>query len=335
MFFKKPQILVIGSGAWGTAIANLLAGNKKNKKDKVFLFSNDEATIAQINAKKTNEAFLPNIKLNANIQGVNSIADFIGEIDLIFVVVPSNVVKPVLQAIAKHKTKKNLGFVICTKGLESQTLQPLSTICKEVFPKQNCAILSGPNFAIEVAQKIPTITTIATPNKAFFKVVSEALNNDYFQTEYFSDPVTVQICGTLKNIIAIGCGIIDGFGFGQNAKAALISKGTKEIEILCKALKADININNAAGFGDIFLTCATTKSRNNSLGFAIAKGQKYSQIIADKTKTFEGAIASQSAKKLAKQLKIKLPLCETINKIIFSDLSQKEIKSLILQAILK
>ncbi|MBM3579200.1 MAG: hypothetical protein FJX34_00300, partial [Alphaproteobacteria bacterium] len=207
----------------------------------------------------------------------------------------------------------------------------------KITGKQNYAILSGPNFAAEVAAEVPSITTIAAKNKKLAQGVIDLLNNNHFHALYFKDSRTAEICGVVKNIIAIGCGIVDGLGLGVNAKSALVLKGISEIQLLCKKLKASQDIANAVGFGDIFLTCSSTKSRNNSLGVLVVRGEKL-----EEGKTYEGAAASYRVVALAHRLKVKLDLCEAINQILRARLesftqkfSAEEVRKIISKAILK
>ncbi len=326
---KKEKILVIGAGAWGTAIANLVAKNSYE----VFISANHQKIVDEINQKNSNQIFLPKVSLSDNITAINAFDVEIKKCDLVFIATPSNSVESILRKIASLKIGLNTGFIICSKGLDHQKLKFFSEIFSEILPLNKLAILSGPNFALEVATSSPTITSIASINKVFAQKVIKILNNDYFSAQYSSDPITVEICGVMKNIIAIGCGLIDGLNLGQNAKAGLVNQGIVEILLLCKKMKGKGDLANPAGFGDIFLTCASTKSRNNALGFAIAQKQSYAEIQKESKKTFEGAAAAVSVVKLAKKLKLRLILCETINQILDSKLSEKQIKNLIIKAI--
>lgn len=319
------KVLVIGAGAWGTALANLLAKNSCE----VFLSANDAKIIAEINQKKSNQKFLPNVKLNSRIKAV---ADFGGEInsaDFVFIVTPSSSVVQVFEKISKLKISKNCKFVICSKGVEPKSLMLLSDAFEKITGSKNYAILSGPNFAIEVANEVPTVTTIAAKNKKLGAEVIKILSNNHFRAAYSADPRSAEICGIVKNIIAIGCGIVDGLGLGVNAKAALVMKGISEIQTLCKKFGASIDITNAAGFGDIFLTCSSEKSRNNSLGKLIAAGKK-----PESGKTYEGAASAQAIAAIAKKLKLKLDLCEGVDEILSKKFSASEIKKRIVKIIL-
>jgi glycerol-3-phosphate dehydrogenase (NAD(P)+) len=326
------KISVIGAGAWGTAIANLIAKNSFP----VLLISNDKKIVLEVNKKRSNQVYLPKIKLSSNITASDNLSeDSLKNSDLIFIVTPSKTIDGILEEISNFKLSSKTGFVICSKGLDQNKLKFFSQVFADILPDKKCAILSGPNFALEVAQESPTITTIASKDKKFAQKVIKILQNDYFQAEYSDDVITTEVSAVLKNVLAIGCGIVDGLNLGQNAKAALLNKGVQEILLLCKKLKGSGNLNNAAGFGDIFLTCSTTKSRNNALGYEIAKGRSYKEIDAKAHKTFEGAVSVKLIVKLAKKMKLQLKLCEMMEEILDKEFSTKEIKERITKAILE
>ncbi|MDX2082423.1 MAG: NAD(P)H-dependent glycerol-3-phosphate dehydrogenase [Rickettsiales bacterium] len=324
------KIIVIGAGAWGTSIANLLARNSQQ----VFLNANQQKIIDEINHNNTNNRFLPEVKLDKKITAIIDFTDQIKSADLVFIVTPSANATIIFKKIAALKIKKTCGFVICSKGFEHHSLMLLSDAFEKFTGIKNYAILSGPNFALEVANQEPTITTIASRNKKLAKEIIAVLNNENFQAQYFSDPRTAEICGIIKNIIAIGCGIIDGLKLGENAKAALVMKGINEIQILSKKLKASENLNHAAGFGDIFLTCSSPKSRNYSLGILLAQGKSYQQIAKETGKTYEGEFSAGAISKIAKKLKLQLDLCANINDILSRKHSATQIKTLISKSIL-
>ncbi|MBL6664944.1 MAG: NAD(P)H-dependent glycerol-3-phosphate dehydrogenase [Rickettsiales bacterium] len=323
--------LVIGCGAWGTAIANVLAQNNKE----TYISSIEPDVISEINIKHTNSKYLPKAQLNKNLKAIGNYEDSISDFDLVFIVVPSAVCLEVFQNIKKTTVSDKTSFVICSKGIEQKDLDFLSQSFEKMTNNKNYAVLAGPNFAIEVANKVPTITTIASKDRRIAKKVIDTITTDYFKASYFDDPLNVEICGIIKNIMAIGCGMIDEFNMGVNAKSALLMKGIEEIKILCQKLNASDDISHSAGFGDIFLTCSSTKSRNNTLGHLVAKGKSYEQITKKTNSTFEGYYSAKAITKIAKKLEIKLDLCQKINEILNSKYSKAEIKQQISQIILK
>lgn len=317
------RILVIGAGAWGTALANLMAKNS----NEVFLNANTQQVIDEISHKSSNEKFLPRIKLSPKLFAVSK---FVTDADFVFIVTPSTDSVKVFQEISWTKFKKSCIFVICSKGLCPGTGELLSDAFTRITGNKNFVVLSGPNFALEVANEVPSITTIAASNKKLAMATINLLNNKHFHATYFADPHSVEIFAVVKNVIAIGCGIVDGLDLGVNAKSALVMKGISEIQLLCKKFKASTDVVNAAGFGDIFLTCSSSKSRNNSLGILLAK-EKEPEI----GKTYEGIKSAATVLALSKKLRVKLDLCEGINQILTHKSSAEQIRKIISKAILK
>ena len=222
---KKTKVMVIGSGTWGTSLANHLAVNNCD----VYLNSIEKDVIDEINKKNSNSKYFPNLNLHKNIKaGI----EFENDVDFVFIVIPSIVAKSIFEKISITNFKKNCIFVICSKGFEDKSLSLLSDSFMHITKNKNYVVLSGPNFAIEVAKQMPTITTIASKNKKVAQKVIKILDNSNFKAQYFNDPRTAEICGIVKNILAIGCGIIDGLDLGFNAKSALVAKGINEIQLM-------------------------------------------------------------------------------------------------------
>jgi len=327
------NISVLGSGAWGTSVANLIAKNNYNVK----ILSIIPETTKEINEQNTNNVYLPKIKLSKNLKAHESLAELFENPEMVFVVIPSSVVHQVFENIKKLKGENyEMTFVICTKGIEQKSLKFMSDVIKDSLPKSKIAIFSGPNFAMEVAEEIPSITTIATKDKNLYEEISSVLNCEYFKTYYSDDPLGAQICGVMKNIIAISCGISEGLGWSNNTRAGLITQGLLEIGEMCQVFDGDKEIlNQPAGVGDLVLTCSSIKSRNFSLGYRIGKGEKISDILESKkhNSTFEGQKNANCAIKIGKKYKLNLPLCSAVHKILEDNLTRNEIKKLIQKVI--
>lgn len=319
---NSKKILVIGSGTWGTAIANLIAENDHQ----VYLNSIEDSVINDVNNNHKNSKYFPDVNLSKNLI---ALSDLKTDVDFVFIVVPSNAIHQLFSKISQLNFSKECIFVICSKGFEHKNLDLITDAFEKITKRNNYAVLSGPNFAIEVANKVPSVTSVASFDENIAKNVINILNNKYFKAQFHPDPRTAEICGIVKNILAIGCGIVDGLNLGVNTKSALLVKGVNEIQKLCIAIKANDDLENPAGFGDIFLTCSSTKSRNNSLGLLIAKGLK-----PDPNTTYEGANSAKLIVEFAKKHNLKLDLCEEINKIIGGNYSLNEIKQNIITAIL-
>lgn len=328
------NILVIGSGAWGSAIANLIASNSHN----VFLSTIEEEVVSQINLQHINKTYLPGVNLSKNITATLGFDNVISKADAVFIVTPTascNIVFSQIKDLkSSGKINENIPFIICSKGFEPKSLKLLSQAFKDITNINDIAILSGPNFAIEVAHFMPTITTIACENKNKAQEIMKILDNDNFKTQYSNSPQTAEICGIVKNIIAIGCGMAEKLDLGVNGKSALVMKGIEEIQILCQKYNISDDVNNAAGFGDIFLTCSSSKSRNNSLGALLATGDPYAKIVQETGKTYEGASSAISVAQILQKLNLNLPLCQTIADIILDEKGAKEIKEKLIKAIL-
>jgi glycerol-3-phosphate dehydrogenase (NAD(P)+) len=324
---KTAKISVIGAGAWGSAIANLLADNG----NLVNIFVKEKSAAQEIN--QNHKSFkLPGIKLLDNIFATDDFKVSVEDSDFIFIVVPSIAVEQIIKKLAQNKISSSAVLVLCSKGIEEKSGKLFSQIIAENL-ENNYAILSGPNFANEVALKLPTTTTIASSNKSAAQKITKLLQNNYFLPQISNDVITTQIAGAIKNILAIGCGIIEELKLGENAKAALLNQGINEITILAKKMGGKAHgLLTPAGFGDLFLTCSSKKSRNNSLGILIGQGKNPGEIMADQNKVYEGAKAAKSIVKLAKNHKINLPVCFAINKILYQNKAQN-IKEIIHQSI--
>ncbi len=320
---RPNKITILGSGVWGLAIAGLLAKNGQL----VTTFSK-----RKVKAEKINQTYS---KLVSHIVSSSKFKSAIKDSAFIFIAVPSNAVLSVLKNLARENINSDVVIIICSKGIDSKGLQLFSDCAAQELPKNNFAIMSGPNFASEVSESLPTTTTIASGNKKIALKIVNLLKNDNFLPIISNDIVSAQIFGSIKNIFAIGCGIIDGLKLGENAKAALVLKGILEAELLIKKLGGNSKKSfiSPCGLGDLFLTCSSKKSRNNSLGILIGKGVKVTEILSSGI-TYEGFNASSSIIKFAKKHHITLPLCEKINQILHQDFTSKELKSLISNAIL-
>lgn len=323
------KISIIGAGAWGCGIAQLIAGNG----NLVSIFTNDSKITNQVNQHSC--PALPGIILSNHITANDDLKLVISNADFLFIVVPSKVILSVLDNLIKNDISSQTVLVLCSKGIDSKNLQLFSQAIEKLLPQNNYAILSGPNFALQVAKGLPSITTIASNQAQITEKVINLLKNKHFLATASNDVIGTQIFGAVKNILAIGCGIVDGLELGENAKAALIVNGTKEMNLLVDKLGGkSSNFVSPAGLGDLFLTCSSTTSRNNKLGVSIGNGKKISDILNDPSKVYEGFEAAQAIVDLTKKYQIKLPLYETINEILKSDLEKEDIKSIISNAIL-
>ena len=308
---KKIKIGVLGAGAWGTTIALLLS-----KKNNVLLWANEKKVVQEINLKLKNDIFLKGVKLNKKIKATNNLNDFT-KIDFLFVVVPTQYISITLKKL-KGTLSKHCMIINASKGIEISSLSLISEIISNHFPKNPISILSGPNFAKEIASGKPTASLIASKSISDSKKISKLIGSSHFRPYLSNDIVGAQICGAMKNVYAIGCGIITGKKFGDNAVASIISRSFAEISLVCKKLGGKPEtLMGLSGLGDLFLTCSSDKSRNFSLGLKIASGKKTSTLLKSKKTVAEGAHTVKAIYKLSKKLKIDLPINNEIYKILY------------------
>jgi glycerol-3-phosphate dehydrogenase (NAD(P)+) len=306
----QKKIAIIGSGSWGTALANLIA---LNAKEAIIISSNLEV-IKDINHNSKNDAYLPNIFLASNVSATNNIS-IIKQVEMIFIVVPAKHVRTVLNEI--RNLSVNAPLIICSKGLEQDSLLLMSEVVEEILPQSKVAILSGPNLALEVAQNKPSATTIACLDLALANEVVNILKNPNFIPFISKDIITNQICGAAKNILAIASGIFMGKNLGENARATLITRGIVEINHLAhKKGGHKEGILSLGGIGDIFLTCNSIKSRNTSLGMELVKNKDLNDILSKRSSVAEGVYAAQSIYELAQKLEVSMPICNAIYDLI-------------------
>ncbi|OUX16660.1 MAG: hypothetical protein CBE11_01610 [Rickettsiales bacterium TMED251] len=308
--------LVLGAGAWGTTIANLIASNTKSE---VILWSFEKNVAEEINKYSENKTFLPGIRINKKIIATNRIPSI--KLDFIFLVNPSQNIDSVIKKIYKSKnfTKMNSNpkFIICSKGIDYKKKKLLSCIVKEYFPKSFTAILSGPTFAIELAKRLPTAATLACEDMKTGKILAKLLSTEYFRIYFSKDIVGVQLSGTLKNILAIAAGVTEGLNLGKNARAAIISRGIKEIiKIVVFLGGKEKTIMGLAGLGDIFLTCNSRTSRNFNFGYQLGKGNIDVVHRHEEKKVTEGYKNIRVIYDLKKKSKLETPIIDSVYDIL-------------------
>ena len=308
---KKKQIGVIGAGAWGTALSNMIA-----KKQNVLLWAKEQNVAENINKKHENKKFLPRIKLSKKILCTTEIND-LSNCEILFLVSPVQYLSSVLSKLKDH-IKHNTIFICCSKGLEMSSLRLPSQIVSSVFPKNKIAIISGPNFASEIAQGLPAATVVSSKNDDVSSEIAELIKSPTLRPYLSNDIIGTQIAGALKNIYAIASGIVVGKKFGDNAVASIISRSFAEISIVGKSMGAKRStLSGLSGMGDLFLTCSSKESRNFSLGIDLAKGKTLSEIMQKKLSVAEGVFTVRALKKLAAQQKLDLPLNEAVYRVLY------------------
>jgi len=328
---KKLNIGVVGGGAWGTTVAKLLSEKNSN----VLLWAKEIEVKKNIEKTRVNKNFLDKVKLKKSLKVTNNLHD-LKESEFLFIVIPTQYIELTLKALKKI-IKKNCIIINCSKGIDIKSASLISDIIKRILPKNLIGVMSGPNFALEIAKGRPTATLIAAKNILTSKKIANLISSKNFRPYLSEDIIGAQICGAMKNVYAIGCGIIVGKGFGENAVASVISRSFAEIRLVGIKLGAkEDTLSGLSGLGDLFLTCSSKKSRNFSLGFNLAKGKKIDNFLKSKNTIAEGAYTVKAIKKLSEKLKISLPLNDAVYKILYLDKNiNKVINDLLNRPIIK
>ncbi len=319
----KLKIGVVGAGSWGTALANLLAG--KGYAVDLWVFEQDVRD--QILASGENSIFLPDVRLSSNLHPSNDIAEVVSAKDIVVVVVPSHVVRETTLKMASHISKETI-IVSASKGIENKTHLTMTGVMQETLteiPPDHLAVISGPSFAREVARNLPTVVTAASKDPDVAALVQQVLATPYFRVYTSDDLIGVELGGSLKNVIAIAAGLIDGLELGLNTRAALITRGMTEIRRL--GLKMGANprtFTGLAGFGDLILTCTGNLSRNYTVGKKIGQGEKVKDILGHMRMVAEGVKTAKSVYNLSRKLEVEMPISHETYRILFEDLSPRE-----------
>ena len=307
------RIAVLGAGSWGTTLANLLA----KKGQEVRLWAYEAEVVDAINRSHLNPIFLPDSPLSPSLRAVADAAEAVQGAELILSVPPSHALRSVLRRV-RDQVPMGTIIVSATKGLETDTLAMMSEVIEAELPQARLSVLSGPSFAREVYQDRPTAVVASAADPQVAQVVQEAFATPRFRVYSNADVVGVELGGALKNVIAIAAGVLDGLSLGNNARAALLTRGLAEITRLGVARGADpITFAGLAGMGDLILTATGDLSRNRQLGIALAQGESYESYRARHRTVAEGANASMAATALGKQLGVELPIAAEVSAILF------------------
>jgi len=300
------SIGVVGAGAWGTALA---ATARRAGRD-VTLWAREEEVVASINQSGRNALFLPDILLD----GVRATGDLaaMADQDALLLVVPSQFLSAICRQLKPH-LRAHTPVVLCAKGVELSTGRLMSELIEQELPGSPLAVLSGPTFAIEVARGLPTAITLASSDAALAQSLAAALGGPMFRPYVTDDVVGTEMGGAVKNVLAIACGVVEGRGLGQNARAALITRGLAEMVRLAVAKGArQTTCMGLSGLGDLMLTASSTQSRNYSLGVALGQGRALADILAERRSVAEGVDSAKSVTALAESLGIDMPICRAV-----------------------
>ena len=313
MSLIKMDIGVIGAGGWGTTLANLMA----EKGYKVILWAFEKEVVEEINDKRENSKFLPEVKLSDNIEATNELKEAVLEKDIIITAIPSSFLRNMAKEISKFIDKDTI-IISVTKGLEDVTFKRMSEILKEETGNKVVA-LSGPNHAEEIVRKIPAATVIASKDLDILSKVKEVLETPYFKVYPHDDVEGIEICGAIKNITAIAVGICDSLKLGDNAKASIITLGLTEMNNVGRFFGAKrATFYGLAGVGDLVATCTSEHSRNRFVGKQIAEGKSFDDIKKEMHgMVAEGIKTTKAIYDLAIKEKIDLPLTTQVYKVLY------------------
>ncbi|EQA45155.1 glycerol-3-phosphate dehydrogenase (NAD(+)) [Leptospira broomii serovar Hurstbridge str. 5399] len=318
------QIGVIGSGSFGTSLGALLA----DKGYEVTLWARSKDLVREINEHHQNEKYLPGIRLPDNLNASPNLEDAVKNKDMIVSAPPSHVITDILREIKAYLPEK-APIVSASKGIENGSLRLVSEIFEAELPGKfhsHLSYLSGPSFAKEIVRRVPTIVSIASKNEATARKVQEIFSFTYFRTYWTPDVIGVEVGGSLKNVIAIAAGVSDGLGFGQNTRAALITRGLTEISRLGVKLGADpLTFLGPSGMGDLILTCCGDASRNRTVGFRLGKGESLESILGGMTEVAEGVKTSKSGYELSKKLGIEMAITTEVYKMLYEHKNPKDV----------
>ena len=315
---SHENIAVIGAGSWGTALVKLLG----DKGKKVSLWSHRPEHAEAIEKSRENKSYLPGFSLSSNVNITANLEKAIMGKTLIVMVVPSHVFREVFQKVTPFLNSDTY-IISATKGIENDTLMTMIQIMEDVLPKNHSmhlGVLSGPSFAKEVADQVPTAVTVASKNQEDSKAFQEAFFTEKFRVYTSTDVTGLELGGPLKNIIAIAAGICDGLGYGTNTRAGLITRGLAEITRMGVRLGANpLTFSGLAGLGDLVLTCTGDLSRNRQVGLLLGQGKTLKEILSEMNMVAEGVKTTQSAWRLAKKMNVEMPILEQIYKVIYEN----------------
>lgn len=317
------KVTVIGAGSWGTALSMVLADNGHE----VRIFGNNKKQIREINEQHTNKSYLPGIQLSKGIKGYESLEEAMDGVNIVLLVVPTKAIRCVMRNL-KSIVKQPITIIHASKGIEPGSFKRISEMIEEEMPKElveSIVVLSGPSHAEEVSLRHPTTVTAASYHLQAAEDTQRLFMNNNFRVYTNRDIIGVELGGALKNIIALGAGISDGLDYGDNAKAALISRGLTEITRLgCEMGANPLTFAGLTGVGDLIVTCTSIHSRNWRAGNLLGKGHNLDEVLENMGMVVEGVRTAEAAYHLAKKVNVEMPITNAIYNVLFNGKSAKE-----------
>lgn len=318
-------IAVVGAGAWGSALAHVCARPKEARtkdartknggRDRVLLWGRDAELVAALNARHENPTYLPGIPLSEAIEATDRLED-LAAARLCLLAVPAQALRGVAQQLA-DVLDRDVPLALCAKGFEAESHKLMTEVAAEALPGRPLAVLSGPTFAAEVARGLPTAVALASDDRDLAARLVVTLGSRSFRPYLSDDPLGAEIAGAVKNVLAIACGIVAGRRLGDNARAALITRGLAEMSrlVLARGGKAE-TLMGLAGLGDLTLTCTATQSRNYSFGVALGEGQSLDAALAASRGVVEGRFSAAAAVAMAEAFRVELPICAAVDAVV-------------------
>jgi glycerol-3-phosphate dehydrogenase (NAD(P)+) len=327
MIQKGAKVGVIGAGAWGTALAQVLSSNHSE----VILWAREDEVVARVNKSHENHIFLPGLQLSSRITATTNLGEMV-DCSILLLVTPAQFLRATLMALPETEA----ALILCAKGLENGTLSLMTEIAAQLRPDNPLAVLSGPTFAHEVAAGKPTAITLACGDEDIGQLLMQAVATPNFRPYYSNDVIGAEIGGAVKNVLAIGCGVVDGAGLGLNARAALIARGFAEMQRYGRARGArSETLAGLSGLGDLVLTCSSENSRNFSLGRGLGQGKKPHDILMGKSSVAEGAATAPVLAASAAGLGVDMPIVSAVCALLDGSAHVDEVVHMLLTRPLK
>ncbi len=313
------NIGVLGAGSWGIALTVLLCENGHNVK----VWSIDEAEVTMLNEHREHLTKLPGVKISDKVICSTDIKTVVEDTELIVMVVPSVFVRSTIKAAAPYIS--NQIIVNASKGIEEDTLMILTDVIMEEIPGIKVGVLSGPSHAEEVGKLMPTTVVAGAVDKETAMLIQDAFMSDNFRVYTSPDVIGIELGGALKNVIALAAGVADGLGCGDNALAAIITRGISEITRLGMAMGCcSETFGGLSGIGDLIVTCASKHSRNRRAGVLMGQGKSYKEAMDEVNMVVEGVYSAKAALKLSRKYDIEMPIVEMVNRVLFDGLSAQD-----------
>jgi glycerol-3-phosphate dehydrogenase (NAD(P)+) len=316
----KQRIAILGDGGWGTTLAILLS----KKGYSVTLWGAFADYSKMMNKARYNPKFLPGVKIPRQIEITSDVKSAVKDKEIIVLAIPSQYTRPILKKIIGNFTKGAI-FLSVTKGIEISSSKRMSEVIRAELGSVKLAVLSGPTIASEVAKEVPTTAVVASADKKIRKIIQIVFSTKRFRVYTNSDIIGVELGGSLKNVIAIACGVSDGLRFGTNTKAAILTRGIAEISRLGKAMGAKLEtFSGISGLGDLVTTCISKQSRNRSVGELIGKGKSLKEICRHMQMIAEGVPTAKSAYALSLKYKIDMPITKEVYQLLYKNKSPRQ-----------